>query len=133
MAPILCMLLFLICWLTLLIVWIISFINKFRLKKLLDRNHSEINHCLTIRRADRQVLISAIVPTIQLFFSFWSYKVRRNFWNQFVDIFAVEGLADKKPKRILKRLIFLSSLYFFTWWTMIISIIIALLTWNQLQ
>jgi len=115
-----------------IIFLIISSVNKIRLRHLLDKQYPEINHWLTIRRANLQTLTSGMKPTLINFIMFWSYKVRRNYMNQFVDISAIESLTDKKPKRIVKRLIFLSSFGLFMWWILIIDFIIAVLTLNQL-
>ena len=132
MILILCILIFFICWLTMIIFLIISSVNKIRLRHLLDKQYPEINHWLTIRRANLQTLTSGMKPTLINFIMFWSYKVRRNYMNHFVDISAIESLTDKKPKRIVKRLIFLSSFGLFMWWILIIDFIIAVLTLNQL-
>lgn len=131
MTPILLlsMLIFILCWLTGITVWIITAIYKYRLRKLLGRKYPTLDKRISFRLIDMGSPIDKIIPTAVVFAKFWSIDARKDFWDRFVDVEMIEKLDDREPHQHLERIMRLTGIYCCTWWIMIISIIAALIVW----
>lgn len=124
--------LFVVAILSGLVITIIASINKSRLRKLLNQNHPEINHNLGLSEFNfgKTLGIKSSKSFLNLFLSFGSKKLSKEFWKSFVDVEAVYETNDEVAKVLVTKSINLMSLYVKVWITGMLMLLIAFITFS---
>ena len=127
-------LIFLICWLVLIVNRIIAFRSKFKLKTIIKKKHPSIRRNLSFFEDGLSIKLikSGSRSFLNMFLSFGATEKAKTFINNFVDVQAIEDSSDDEIKQLINKSIRLESNYSRIWIIMIGSLLmglIAKLTW----
>ena len=105
MIFILCLLVFIMCWLAAMINFVIMFITKSKLNKVLKQRLPNIRRNLNMQDAKYSFshVKTSSKDLVKMFFSFGSKASSTVYFNNFVEVSAIENSNDNEIKRLLSK------------------------------
>jgi hypothetical protein len=130
MITIVSILTFILCWLAFMINFILMAITKFKLNKALKKRLPNIRRNLSMQNSDFSFyrVKSTSSDLIKMIFSFGSNESSTTYYNNFVDVEAIEHSNDDEIKRLLAKSIRIIGNFPKFWIVMIGSILLGALS-----
>lgn len=122
---------FIICWLALMVNFIIMAFTKSKLNKGLKKRLPKVRRNLNMQDSNFSFshVKSSSIDLIKMFFNFGSKEGSTIYYNNFVDVQAIVDSKDNELKRLLNKSIRVTSRFVKIWIVMVISLLLAVLTW----
>lgn len=104
--------------------------NKSKLNETIKRKYPNLRNSLSFEMGtiSRKQINSASISLIKMFLSFGSKTKSKKFWNNYIDVQAIENTKDDEVKRLLDRSIRLMSNFSKVWIIMMVSFLLAVIT-----